>query len=245
MTLLPADRLGLARPRPYRRGAPRRHRDLRPRHRRRPRHLREPHQYPDGIPYVIVNGVVTVDGGSSGTCGRRRAAPRLHGTSPAPTAKPRGHRTAAARGAHGRRRTNPVRKGFADPEGDPMSDRLLQAHAAFCATSIPPRGSIRRPRGAQAVRRIPVFDQVLKHALRHVRREADPARVPGQRREGRDRVSSPWSGNTTSKCARRSMCDAADLFVSQTPLVNAGAYGMDRPFIVLNSGTSGCSTATR
>src|SRR5690625_1931201 len=28
-----------------------------------------------------------------------------------------------------------------------------------------------------------------------------------------------------------------ELFVSQTPLVNAGAYGMDRPFIVLNSGT--------
>ncbi|MGD8276590.1 MAG: M48 family metallopeptidase [Gemmatimonadota bacterium] len=26
------------------------------------------------------------------------------------------------------------------------------------------------------------------------------------------------------------------LFVSQTPLVNAGAYGMDKPFIVLNSG---------
>jgi Zn-dependent protease with chaperone function len=28
-----------------------------------------------------------------------------------------------------------------------------------------------------------------------------------------------------------------DLFVSQTPLVNAGAYGMDKPFIVLNSGS--------
>jgi Zn-dependent protease with chaperone function len=28
-----------------------------------------------------------------------------------------------------------------------------------------------------------------------------------------------------------------DLFVSQTPIVNAGAYGMDRPFIILNSGT--------
>jgi Zn-dependent protease with chaperone function len=27
-----------------------------------------------------------------------------------------------------------------------------------------------------------------------------------------------------------------ELFVSQTPLVNAGAYGMDKPFIVLNSG---------
>jgi Zn-dependent protease with chaperone function len=27
-----------------------------------------------------------------------------------------------------------------------------------------------------------------------------------------------------------------DLFLTQTPLVNAGAYGMDKPFIVLNSG---------
>lgn len=31
--------------------------------------------------------------------------------------------------------------------------------------------------------------------------------------------------------------DTYPLFVSQTPLVNAGAYGMDRPFIILNSGT--------
>ena len=28
-----------------------------------------------------------------------------------------------------------------------------------------------------------------------------------------------------------------DLYVSQTPIVNAGAYGMDQPFIILNSGT--------
>lgn len=28
-----------------------------------------------------------------------------------------------------------------------------------------------------------------------------------------------------------------DLYVSQTPIVNAGAYGMDDPFIILNSGT--------
>ncbi len=27
-----------------------------------------------------------------------------------------------------------------------------------------------------------------------------------------------------------------DLYVSQTPFVNAGAYGMDKPFIVINSG---------
>jgi Zn-dependent protease with chaperone function len=29
-----------------------------------------------------------------------------------------------------------------------------------------------------------------------------------------------------------------ELFVSQTPIVNAGAYGMNKPFIVLNSGTT-------
>src|SRR3989441_10630282 len=28
-----------------------------------------------------------------------------------------------------------------------------------------------------------------------------------------------------------------ELFVSQTPFANAGAFGMDRPFIVINSGT--------
>jgi Zn-dependent protease with chaperone function len=28
-----------------------------------------------------------------------------------------------------------------------------------------------------------------------------------------------------------------DLYISQTPMVNAGAYGMDEPFIILNSGT--------
>jgi Zn-dependent protease with chaperone function len=31
--------------------------------------------------------------------------------------------------------------------------------------------------------------------------------------------------------------EAYPLFVSQTPIVNAGAYGMDEPFIILNSGT--------
>jgi len=37
-------------------------------------------------------------------------------------------------------------------------------------------------------------------------------------------------------CATMDWEPRPDLFVSQTPLVNAGAFGMDRPFIVLNSG---------
>src|SRR5260370_4101922 len=31
--------------------------------------------------------------------------------------------------------------------------------------------------------------------------------------------------------------DRPELFVSQTPFVNAGAFGVERPFIVINSGT--------
>ena len=43
-------------------------------------------------------------------------------------------------------------------------------------------------------------------------------------------------GVFTEVCATMDWDPRPDLFVSQTPLVNAGAYGMDRPFIVLNSG---------
>jgi len=40
----------------------------------------------------------------------------------------------------------------------------------------------------------------------------------------------------TDACATMDWEPRPSLFVSQTPLVNAGAFGMDRPFIVLNSG---------
>jgi len=40
----------------------------------------------------------------------------------------------------------------------------------------------------------------------------------------------------TDVCATMDWEPRPDLFISQTPLVNAGAFGMDRPFIVLNSG---------
>lgn len=43
-------------------------------------------------------------------------------------------------------------------------------------------------------------------------------------------------GVFTEVCATMDWEPRPDLFISQTPLVNAGAYGMDRPFIVLNSG---------
>jgi len=89
----------------------------------------------------------------------------------------------------------------------------------------------------QALRRLPMFDLVLKKLFgifgeKPVRLafQADAVRVgPNQfpriyrlYQEVLETMDSP---------------EEYDLFLSQTPVVNAGAYGMDKPFIILNSGT--------
>lgn len=87
-----------------------------------------------------------------------------------------------------------------------------------------------------AMRRIPGFDQVLRALFglfgeRAVRLafQANAVRVserqfPDVHRRYREVLS------TLDAPAEY------ELFLSQTPLVNAGAYGMNRPFIILNSG---------
>jgi Zn-dependent protease with chaperone function len=89
----------------------------------------------------------------------------------------------------------------------------------------------------QALRRIPVFDQVLK-ALFGVFGEK-PIRLTFQAnavRVGRRQFPDIYD-------CYLEVCETLDvekpypLFVSQTPIVNAGAYGMKEPFIVLNSGS--------
>jgi Zn-dependent protease with chaperone function len=87
-----------------------------------------------------------------------------------------------------------------------------------------------------AVRRIPVFDQVLK-TLFGVFGEK-PIRLAFQAnavRVGPRQFPEIWH-HYVEVCQTLDVKDVPELFVSQTPLVNAGAYGMDRPFIVLNSG---------
>jgi len=87
-----------------------------------------------------------------------------------------------------------------------------------------------------ALRALPGFDEVLRKIYgffgeRGVRLlfQANAVRVgPAQF----PRVHSAF----TEVCATMDWEPRPDLFISQTPLVNAGAYGMDRPFIVLNSG---------
>jgi Zn-dependent protease with chaperone function len=87
-----------------------------------------------------------------------------------------------------------------------------------------------------AVRRIPVFDTVLKTLFGLFGEK--PIRLAFQANAVRvgPRQFPDISEHYVEVCATLDVKDIPELFVSQTPLVNAGAYGMDRPFIVLNSG---------
>ena len=91
----------------------------------------------------------------------------------------------------------------------------------------------------QALRRIPMFDDVLRRLFGYFGEK--PIRLAFQ--ANAVRVSAhqfPRVHGLYEEIART--LDAPmkyDLYISQTPIVNAGAYGMDRPFIILNSGTVG------
>jgi Zn-dependent protease with chaperone function len=87
-----------------------------------------------------------------------------------------------------------------------------------------------------AVRRIPVFDQVLKTLFGLFGEK--PIRLAFQAnavRVGPKQFPEIWE-QYLLVCETLDVKARPELFISQTPLVNAGAYGMDRPFIVLNSG---------
>jgi Zn-dependent protease with chaperone function len=89
----------------------------------------------------------------------------------------------------------------------------------------------------QALRRIPVFDEVLKKLFGFFGEK--PVRLAFQ--ANAVRVSSKQfprlQGLYDEVLKTLDSPQNYPLFVSQTPIVNAGAWGMDEPFIVLNSGT--------
>jgi Zn-dependent protease with chaperone function len=89
----------------------------------------------------------------------------------------------------------------------------------------------------QALRRIPVFDDVLKKIFGFFGEK--PIRLAFQADAVRVSENQFPEVYKLYKEALRTL-DAPEeypLFVSQTPVVNAGAFGMERPFIILNSGT--------
>jgi Zn-dependent protease with chaperone function len=89
----------------------------------------------------------------------------------------------------------------------------------------------------QALRRIPGFDEVLKKIFGLFGEK--PIRLAFQAnavKVGPRQYPKLWD-QYLEISETLDVAQPYDLFVSQTPLVNAGAYGMDRPFVVLNSGS--------
>jgi Zn-dependent protease with chaperone function len=87
-----------------------------------------------------------------------------------------------------------------------------------------------------ALRRIPVFDQVLRTVFGLFGEK--PVRLAFQANAVKVGPKQfPHIHERYVEVLRTLDAPAHyDLFISQTPLVNAGAYGMEKPFIVLNSG---------
>jgi Zn-dependent protease with chaperone function len=89
----------------------------------------------------------------------------------------------------------------------------------------------------QTLRAVPGFDDALRKVVGFIGErgmrllfQANAVRV-GPRQF-------PWLDATyTDVLSTLDVPERPELFVTQTPLVNAGAYGMDKPFIVINSGT--------
>ncbi|HEX6938477.1 MAG TPA: M48 family metallopeptidase [Longimicrobiales bacterium] len=88
-----------------------------------------------------------------------------------------------------------------------------------------------------ALRRVPAFDEILRKIFGILGEK--PIRLAFQ--ANAVRVSERQFPDVHRRYVQiLETLDAPQpypLFVSQTPLVNAGAYGMDQPFIVLNSGS--------
>ncbi|MGH7483791.1 MAG: M48 family metallopeptidase [Longimicrobiales bacterium] len=119
-----------------------------------------------------------------------------------------------------------------------MSETLERYHGRLILHGISP-SSWEHPadRAAlAALRRIPVFDEVLRKLFGIFGEK--PIRLAFQ--ANAVRVSErqfPKIHALYGEVLRIMDSEPYPLFVSQTPLVNAGAYGMDHPFIILNSGT--------
>ncbi len=88
-----------------------------------------------------------------------------------------------------------------------------------------------------ALRKLPAFDEVLKKLFGFFGEK--PVRLAFQANAVRCSPTQFQRVNRLYQEAARILDAPADypVFVSQTPMVNAGAYGMEKPFIIVNSGT--------
>lgn len=88
-----------------------------------------------------------------------------------------------------------------------------------------------------ALRKLPLFDQVLRALFGFFGEK--PVRLAFQAnavRVGPNQFPHLWE-LYIDVCKTLDAPERYPLFVAQNPVVNAGAYGMDKPFIILNSGS--------
>jgi len=126
-----------------------------------------------------------------------------------------------------------------DDQDRTRGSREGEARARRVLTDIAPR-SWEHPAdkaALAALRRIPMFDEVLRKLFGFFGEK--PVRLAFQ--ANAVRVSPNQFGRVHGlyQDVLKTLDAPADyaLYVSQTPIVNAGAYGMEQPFIILNSGT--------
>lgn len=88
-----------------------------------------------------------------------------------------------------------------------------------------------------ALRKLPVFDEVLRRLFGFFGEK--PIRLAFQANAVRvsDKQFPRIYGLYKEALRTLDVETEYPLYISQTPIVNAGAYGMDEPFIILNSGT--------
>lgn len=88
-----------------------------------------------------------------------------------------------------------------------------------------------------ALRRIPVFDEVLRKLFGFFGEK--PVRLAFQANAVRVSANQFPRVHGLYQEVLKTLDSPEDypLYISQTPMVNAGAYGMEQPFIILNSGT--------
>jgi len=113
---------------------------------------------------------------------------------------------------------NPKRKRFPD-----LSVRAIEHPADRAALT--------------ALRRVPGFDVVLKKLLGLLGERSLRTIYLASAVRVNERQFSGLHGLYTECLQILDVQDQPDLFVAQTPFVNAGAIGTDNPFIVINSGT--------
>jgi Zn-dependent protease with chaperone function len=128
---------------------------------------------------------------------------------------------------------------MADDQDRTEEQKGGEAKARLILTDIAPR-TWEHPAdkaALQALRRIPVFDEVLRKLFGFFGEK--PIRLAFQ--ANAVRVSPNQFGRVhrlyQEVLKTLDSPEEYPVYVSQTPIVNAGAYGMEEPFIILNSGT--------